>query len=89
MPAFQSMVILGQAFQTFIVVAGVALLIVVGLLIIIIKCYRKVIQGQALIRNGMGGTKVCFSGMIVIPTRSRMAACRSFFSVSTALSLST
>ncbi len=67
MPAFQSMVILGQAFQTFVVVAGVALLVVVGLLVIIIKCYRKVLQGQALIRNGMGGTKVCFSGMIVIP----------------------
>lgn len=67
MPAFQSMVILGQAFQAFAVVAGVALLIVVGLLIIIIKCYRKVLLGQALIRNGVGGTKVCFSGMIVIP----------------------
>lgn len=67
MPAFQSMVILGQAFQTFVVVAGVALLIVVGLLIMVIKCYRKVLLGQALIRNGMGGTKVSFSGTFVIP----------------------
>lgn len=67
MPAFQSMVILGQAFQTFAVVAGVALLIVVGLLIMVIKCYRKVLLGQALIRNGMGGTKVSFSGTFVIP----------------------
>ncbi|MCH8192797.1 MAG: flotillin family protein [Planctomycetes bacterium] len=61
------MVILGQAFQTFAVVAGVALLIVVGLLIMVIKCYRKVLLGQALIRNGMGGTKVSFSGTFVIP----------------------
>ncbi len=45
MHAFQSMVILGQAFQTFAVVAGVALLIVVGLLIMVIKCYRKVLLG--------------------------------------------
>ena len=67
MPAFQSMVILGQAFQAFAVVAGVALLIVVGLLIMVIKCYRKVLLGQALIRNGMGGTKVSFSGTFVIP----------------------
>jgi len=61
------MVILGQAFQTFAVVAGVALLVVVGLLIMVIKCYRKVLLGQALIRNGMGGTKVSFSGTFVIP----------------------
>ncbi|MDM8516721.1 SPFH domain-containing protein [Desulfobacterales bacterium HSG16] len=42
-----------------------------GLLIMLIKCYRKVEQGQALIRNGMGGTKVTFSGMVVIPILHR------------------
>ena len=67
MLALHNILLLSTAVQTFVVVTGVALLIVVGLLIIIIKCYRKVLQGQALIRNGMGGTKVCFSGMIVIP----------------------
>lgn len=29
--------------------------------------YHNVEQGQALIRNGLGGTKVSFSGMIVLP----------------------
>lgn len=39
----------------------------VGLLVMIVKCYRKVEQGQALVRNGYGGTKVTFSGIFVIP----------------------
>jgi flotillin len=30
-------------------------------------CYRKVEQGQVLVRNGVGGTKVSFSGMVVYP----------------------
>ncbi len=41
--------------------------IVIGVLALIVKCYRKVSQGEALIRNGLGGTKVSFSGMVVIP----------------------
>ncbi|MCP4456057.1 MAG: flotillin family protein [Planctomycetes bacterium] len=52
------------------VVAIVAAVIVSGLLILV-KCYRKVLQGQALIRNGIGGTRVCFSGMLVIPILHR------------------
>lgn len=46
-------------------------LIVVGFLALLVKCYRKVLQGQALIRNGLGGTKVSFSGMFVIPIMHR------------------
>ncbi len=38
-----------------------------GLLIMMVKCYRKVEQGQAIVRNGVSGTKVSFSGKIVIP----------------------
>ena len=73
MAAFQDMLLLSPGYQTLVAVFGVGFLIVVGLLVIIIKCYRKVLQGQALIRNGMGGTKVCFSGMIVIwPSASPM-----------------
>lgn len=49
------------------VLIAVAILLVVGLIILIIKCYRKVSQGEALVRNGMGGTKVCFTGVPVIP----------------------
>jgi uncharacterized membrane protein YqiK len=39
----------------------------VGFLALLVKCYQKVSQGQALIRNGVGGTRVSFSGMFVIP----------------------
>ncbi len=46
-------------------------LIVVGFLALLVKCYRKVLQGQALIRNGVGGTKVSFSGQFVIPVLHR------------------
>lgn len=49
------------------VVIIVGILICVGFLAMLVKCYRKVEQGQALVRNGMGGTKVSFSGIIVIP----------------------
>jgi uncharacterized membrane protein YqiK len=40
-------------------------------LALIVKCYRKVAQGQAIIKNGMGGTKVSFSGMVVVPVIHR------------------
>lgn len=46
---------------------GVIVIVVVGFLALLVKCYRKVSQGEALIRNGAGGTKVNFSGKIVIP----------------------
>ncbi len=49
----------------------VVILIVVGILAMLVKCYRKVEQGQALVRNGLGGTKVSFSGIIVIPILHR------------------
>ena len=49
--------------------------VVIGLLIIgggiaalMIKCLRKVPQGSAIIRNGMGGTKVSFDRDVVIAT---------------------
>lgn len=51
---------------TYIVVA-IVLLILVGITFIIFTCYRKVAQGQALVKNGVGGTKVSFSGMVVYP----------------------
>jgi len=52
------------------VVATIIIFIVlfgVGFLALLVKCYQKVSQGQALIRNGVGGTRVSFSGMFVIP----------------------
>ena len=46
--------------------AGVAWLLSVGLLFMVIQRYLKVRLGLALIPNGMGGTKVSFSGTFVI-----------------------
>lgn len=56
------------------VVATIIIFVVlfgVGFLALLIKCYCKVRQGQALIRNGVGGTRVSFSGMFVIPVLHR------------------
>ena len=38
-----------------------------GIAALLIKCLRKVPQGSAIIRNGMGGTKVSFDRDVVIP----------------------
>ncbi len=48
---------------------GLLLLAVVAIsfLIIVVKMYRKALQGEALVRTGMGGTKVSFSGIFVVP----------------------
>jgi uncharacterized membrane protein YqiK len=39
----------------------------IGIIAMISKWYYKAEQGQALVRTGVGGTQVSFSGMIVIP----------------------
>ncbi len=49
------------------VVVVLVIVIVVGFLALISRFYHKAQQGQALVRNGIGGTKVSFSGIIVIP----------------------
>ena len=45
-----------------------AIILIFGILALIASFYKKVAQGQALVRTGAGGTKVAFdSGMLVIP----------------------
>jgi uncharacterized membrane protein YqiK len=55
----------GQALMNLLVFVGVVFGI--GIVALIIRCYRKVEQGQALVRTGQGGAKVAFSGMLVFP----------------------
>ncbi|MCB1229083.1 MAG: flotillin family protein [Verrucomicrobiae bacterium] len=55
---------------SWIVVVG-GLIFVVGILALIVKCYRKVPQGLALVRTGQGGTRISFTGMLVIPVLHR------------------
>jgi len=45
----------------------IGVLVFIGFLVAIIKMYKKALQGQALLKTGMGGTKVSFNGMFVVP----------------------
>ena len=54
-----------------IAVAVFAFLFGLGLLFMLIRLYRKVEQGTAIVRNGMGGTKVSFDGMLLFPILHR------------------
>ena len=44
-----------------------AIIFVAGFTVLVIRCWRKVTQGSAIVRNGTGGTRVSFTGMFVIP----------------------
>ncbi|OYV06977.1 MAG: flotillin [Verrucomicrobiales bacterium VVV1] len=50
-----------------ILVGAIIVGIFIGVLILFSRFFRKVQQGQAIVRNGIGGTHVSFNGMIVIP----------------------
>lgn len=51
-----------------IIIVGVIVAIIIGFFILVAKAHKKVPQGRALIRTGMGGAKVALdSGMFVIP----------------------
>lgn len=54
------------------VVITIVVLILAGGFFTVLTCFRKVDQGQALVRNGVGGTKVSFSGMVVFPVIHRV-----------------
>ncbi len=61
--------ILGPLFYT---IVGIVVVVIVGVLMLVIKCYRKVPQGTALVRTGMGGAKVTTSsGIVVVPVVHR------------------
>ncbi|MEH0155221.1 flotillin family protein [Limibacter armeniacum] len=51
---------------TAMIVGGIAL-VLLGFLAMIAKFYKKVPQGKAIVRTGMGGLKVSFQGIFVIP----------------------
>lgn len=47
------------------IVGVVALVLLIAILLI--RLYKKVPQGKALVRTGLGGLKVSFNGMLVVP----------------------
>jgi uncharacterized membrane protein YqiK len=54
------------------IAVGAGLLIAIGIVFLILKCYHRALQGSALIRTGQGGTKVSFGGMVVFPILHRL-----------------
>lgn len=61
------------AFTTWVVSVLIGFLVLIGIaaIALIATCYRKVQQGTTLVRNGVGGTQVAFSGMTVYPVIHR------------------
>lgn len=46
--------------------------LVIGILSLIIKMYQKAIQGEALVRTGLGDVKISFSGIFVVPVLHKL-----------------
>ena len=65
--------LLGQGFPQMVGAMAVIALVVIfiGAALLVVKCYRKIEQGKAIVRNGIGGTKVSFSGIVVVPVIHR------------------
>jgi uncharacterized membrane protein YqiK len=53
--------------QVMLVSIGVVVIVILGLLSLFSKFYHKVEQSKVVIRNGVGGNKVSFGGIIVVP----------------------
>lgn len=54
-------------------IIGIVLaVIIIGMLIAIAKFYKKASQGETIVRTGVGGVKVSFSGMMVWPVIHKM-----------------
>ncbi|MCP4439270.1 MAG: hypothetical protein GY810_10050 [Aureispira sp.] len=56
-----------------IVIVGIIVAIIIGFFLLVAQSHKKVAQGKALIRTGMGGAKVALdSGMFVIPVLHKL-----------------
>lgn len=52
---------------TVLIAAAASVIVFFGIIVMFSRFYRKVQQGQAVVRNGLGGTRVSFNGMLVAP----------------------
>ncbi len=50
---------------------GIIAVFIIGLLFLFSTLYKKVPQGKAIVRTGVGGRKVSFTGMFIIPVFHR------------------
>ncbi|QNE39831.1 flotillin family protein [Hymenobacter sp. NBH84] len=46
--------------------------LLLGLFALLVKMYQKAVQGEALVRTGLGDTKVSFSGIFVVPVLHKL-----------------
>jgi uncharacterized membrane protein YqiK len=53
--------------NVWIIVGIIAAILVFGFIALFISMYRKVPQGKAMVKTGLGGLKVSFNGMFVVP----------------------
>jgi len=58
--------------NSIVIIMTALIVVIIGLLFWIISMYKKVVQGQVLIRTGAGGTKVFFSAGLVVPVLHKM-----------------
>lgn len=53
--------------QIVLITIAAIIIIILGILALFAKFFRKVDQGKVIVRNGVGGPTVCFGGMFVLP----------------------
>ena len=62
-----------EMFQsTLVITAIVIVVLVIGFIAMLSQWYKKASQGQALVRTGLGGTKVSFNGIMNVPVLHKM-----------------
>lgn len=58
---------MGYGSQVILIAIAAVVIIMMGILALFAKFFRKVDQGKVIVRNGVGGPTVCFGGMFVLP----------------------
>ena len=56
----------------FLTIGGSIVILLLGLIAMVAKWYRKTSQGQALVKTGVGGTKVSFNGILIVPVLHKL-----------------
>ena len=56
----------------FLTIGGSIVIVLLGLIAMVAKWYRKTSQGQALVKTGVGGTKVSFNGILIVPVLHKL-----------------
>lgn len=58
---------MGYELQVLLISIAAVVIVLVGMLALFSKFFHKVEQGKVLVRNGVGGSVVCFGGLFVLP----------------------